>query len=57
MPTPEASESRSHALRHICRTEAAEKLETALQTCQATITGDNTGLTTEAYVDELMKLL
>ena len=44
-------------LRHICRTESAKRLETALQNCHAVITGDKTGLTCEAYTDELIKLL
>lgn len=44
-------------LRHICRTEAAEKLEKALETCTAVITGDSTGATGESYTDALMELL
>lgn len=44
-------------LRHICRTKAAERLENALQNCHGAITGDKTGLTCEAYTDELMNLL
>lgn len=44
-------------LRHICRVEAAEKLERALDACLVVVTGDQTGATGAAYTDELMKLL
>ena len=44
-------------LRHICRTEAAEKLEKALDACTVTVTGDRDGATTEAYANALMELL
>lgn len=44
-------------LRHICRTEAAEKLEKALETCPAVITGDASGATGQSYTDALMELL
>lgn len=44
-------------LRHICRTEAAEKLENALQTCTVQVTGTAEGATGQAYTDALMQLL
>ncbi len=42
-------------LRHICRTQAAEKLENALQTCDCKITGDVDGATCESYVAALLE--
>ena len=44
-------------LRHICRTQAAEKLEYALQNCATAITGDRDGATCQAYVNDLMRML
>lgn len=44
-------------LRHICRTEAAHRLENALNTCATVVTGDKTGATCCAYADELLTLL
>ena len=44
-------------LRHICRAEAAGKLEKALETCPVTVTGDKDGATGEAYTDALLQLL
>ena len=44
-------------LRHICRIEAAEKLEKALESCPVTVTGDQNGATCQNYTEELMKLL
>ena len=44
-------------LRHICRAEAAEKLETAMANCTAVITGNEAGATCAAYADALMALL
>ena len=44
-------------LRHICRSQAAEKLEKALESCPVTVTGDQTGATCRDYTEALMKLL
>ena len=44
-------------LRHICRTEAAEKLENALQHCSVCVTGNKDGATGKAYTDALLALL
>lgn len=44
-------------LRHICRQEAAERLERAIKDCSVTVTGDKTGATCAQYTDALMKLL
>ena len=44
-------------LRHICRPEAAQKLESALEGCEVIVTGDATGATCEAYTDALLALL
>ena len=44
-------------LRHICRTEAAQKLEDALGKCTVTVTGDKTGATCVAYGDALINLI
>lgn len=44
-------------LRHICRPQAAELLETALASCPVIVTGDREGATCEAYADALMALL
>ena len=44
-------------LRHICRQAAAQRLETALNGCDVTVTGDASGATCEAYMTELLKTL
>ena len=44
-------------LRHICRTDAAEKLEWALHECLVTVTGNRDGATCAAYADALLELL
>ena len=44
-------------LRHICRPQAAQRLEHALETCAVVITGDRDGATCAAYTDGLMELL
>ena len=44
-------------LRHICRTGAAEKLESAMRRCQVIVTGDKNGATGAQYTDELIALL
>ena len=44
-------------LRHICRPEAAKRLESALERCKVVVTGDATGATGAAFADEIMKLL
>ena len=44
-------------LRHICRPEAAQKLENAMADCTAVITGNESGASCAAYADALMELL
>jgi len=44
-------------LRHICKIQAAEKLENALQNCPCKITGDKDGATCEDYANALMELI
>ena len=44
-------------LRHICRTGAAEKLESAMRRCQVIVTSDKNGATGAQYTDELIALL
>ena len=44
-------------LRHICRTDAAEKLESALEKCTCIVTGTPEGATAEGYTDQLLQLL
>ena len=44
-------------LRHICRAEAAEKLEKALDVCTVEVKSDGTAATAEQYADALMELL
>ena len=44
-------------LRHICRTEAAAKLEKALETCTVTVTSDGKNATAAEYADAIMQLL
>ena len=43
-------------LRHICRTDAARKLEQAMADCAAEVNAEQ-GITAAMYADELMKLL
>ena len=47
----------SMLLRHICRPEAAEKLEKALDTCAVEVKSDGTAATAAEYTDALMALL
>ena len=44
-------------LRHICYSDAAEKLDSALAKCACVVTGDTSGATCEAFTDELLQLL
>ncbi len=44
-------------LRHICRPEAAAKLENAMATCPVKITGNTDGATCAQYADALMAML
>jgi isocitrate dehydrogenase (NAD+) len=44
-------------LRHICRAEAAAKLENALENCKISVTGDRTGATCAEYTEKLMEQL
>ena len=44
-------------LRHICRAEAAVRLENALENCKISVTGDRTGATCAEYAEKLMELL
>lgn len=44
-------------LRHICRTDAAERLEKALETCTLKITGNPSGASAAEYADGIMELL
>lgn len=44
-------------LRHICRQDAAAKLEQALDGCPVTVTGDASGRTCDEYMDALLKRL
>ena len=44
-------------LRHICRTEAAEKLEKAMAECTVEVKSDGTAATGAEYAEDLMKLL
>ena len=44
-------------LRHICRPEAAARLEKALESCETSVTGDRTGATCAAYADAVLRLL
>ena len=44
-------------LRHICRTDAAQKLENAMAKCTVTVTGDKAGATGAQYTDALMNLI
>ena len=44
-------------LRHICRVQAAQRLERAMDRCDVIVTGDKTGATCEEYTEALMELL
>ena len=44
-------------LRHICRSEAAEKLETAISKCACKVTGNKNGATCKEYTDALLAYL
>ena len=44
-------------LRHICRTEAAERLEKAMAACTTEVRSDGTAATGAQYAEDLMKLL
>lgn len=44
-------------LRHICRTDAAQRLEDALAGCTLTVTGERSGATCAAYADAVINLL
>ena len=44
-------------LRHICRAEAAQSLENALESCDVVMTGDAAGATGAEYASAIMKLL
>ena len=44
-------------LRHICRTEAAAKLEKALDTCPVLVTSDGKNATAAEYADAILELL
>ena len=44
-------------LRHICRQDAAEKLESVMNRCQTVVTGDASGATCDAYMQELLQQL
>ena len=44
-------------LRHICRQDAAQKLENALNQCTVKVTGDASGATCDAFMTELLTYL
>ena len=44
-------------LRHVCRPDAAARLENALENCDITVTGDRSGATCAQYADAIMQLL
>ena len=44
-------------LRHICRVDAAEKLEKAMEKCSVEVRSDGSGATAAEYADALMNLL
>ena len=44
-------------LRHICRIDAAQRLENALDNCTVVMTGDATGATGAEYAQAIMNLL
>ncbi|MBQ2426975.1 MAG: hypothetical protein II264_00600 [Ruminococcus sp.] len=47
----------SMLLRHICRIEAAEKLEKAMEVCTVQVFSDGSAATAAEYADALMELL
>ena len=44
-------------LRHICRADAAARLEKALDQCEVVVTGDRSGATCAEYGDKILSLL
>ena len=44
-------------LRHICRAEAAQRLENALDSCACNVTGDASGDTCSSFVDALLAMI
>ena len=44
-------------LRHICRQDAAQRLEQALDACKVKVTGDRTGAACEDFMNQLLLLL
>jgi len=44
-------------LRHICRAEAAQKLEDAIATCPLTVKSDGSAATCEEYANALIESL
>ena len=44
-------------LRHICRVEAAERLEKAMDACTVEVKSDGSAATAEQYTDALLTLL
>ena len=44
-------------LRHICRTEEAQRLETALNTVGANVVSEKSGVTCQEYAEQLMKAI
>ena len=44
-------------LRHICRVDAARKLEYALENCPVTVTSDGKNATAAQYADAIMAML
>ena len=44
-------------LRHICRTDAAQRLEAALEDCGANVVSEKSGVTCREYAERLMKCL
>ena len=44
-------------LRHICRTEAAEKLEKAMDACTVEVKSDGSAASAAQYTDALLELL
>jgi isocitrate dehydrogenase (NAD+) len=44
-------------LRHICRLEAAQRLEKAMAACPVVVTGEKSGATCKEYADALLSIL
>ena len=44
-------------LQHICRTDAAQRLENALNNCTVVVTGDRSGSTCKAYTEAILKII